>query len=160
MVTFWVLQHTRAYYTPLAGVKVCCCLVHCPHSDTGGGMQVDIVAHSAGGWLARSFVGDTHWRCTRDQRRKRVKLMPDSYFECADSPHPLVKTLVTLGSPHAPPVKGKHVDMTGGALQWVNINWPRARYGLPETTCPSPCSSILEEVTLDGFARFPLHLCR
>eukprot|EP00884_Botryococcus_braunii_P020581 jgi/Botrbrau1/7206/Bobra.0300s0032.1 len=107
--------------------------------------QVDIIAHSAGGWLARAFIGDSTWRCSREERQARAKPRTkpredgweeeeeheeeeDGYFLCAPGPHPKVRCLVTLGSPHLPPAKGKHRDMTGGALHWVNTLWPGAKY--------------------------------
>ena len=75
---------------------------------------MDLVGHSAGGWLARAFLGD------------------DKYFDASESsvsgpteggPNRAVRSLVSLGAPHlAPP---PHVrDMTGGAVTWVNKTWP------------------------------------
>lgn len=67
-------------------------------------MQVHLIGHSAGGWLARAFLADL--------------LGPGS---TASSP---IATLVTLGTPHVPPCHSSARDMTGGALRWVNQHWP------------------------------------
>ena len=89
--------------------------------------QVDLIGHSAGGWLARAFVGDALYM--------KSNLMPESSL--ADhltvapglglgtfprSAHQRVRRLVTLGTPHLGPSSGR--DMTGGTLTWLNAQWP------------------------------------
>eukprot|EP00898_Chlorokybus_atmophyticus_P006354 jgi/Chlat1/671/Chrsp104S01147 len=66
------------------------------------GSPVSIVAHSAGGWLARVYMAE---------------FGPDK-----------VKLLLTLGSPHRPPPKGVPgvVDQTRGLLDYVEANCPGA----------------------------------
>ena len=68
---------------------------------------VILVAHSAGGWLARAIMGDDNW-CGSDTKSSD-----------------LVAGLVTLGAPHYPPIEG-FSDMTRGALKYVNENYPNA----------------------------------
>ena len=72
--------------------------------------QVTLLGHSAGGWLARAFIADP------------------LYFESptADpsAPHQAVSSLVTLGTPHLAPAAELARDMTGGALTWVNAQYP------------------------------------
>lgn len=74
--------------------------------------QVDLIGHSAGGWLGRAFIG-----------QQQFKEGPDSSdFE----PHEAVRSLVTLGTPHTPPPPEKAKDRTGGALTWTNTLYPGA----------------------------------
>eukprot|EP00887_Chlorella_sp_A99_P001212 scaffold14.g1212.t1 len=76
--------------------------------------QVDLIGHSAGGWLGRAFIG-----------QQQFKEGPDSSdFE----PHEAVRSLVTLGTPHTPPPpeKASAKDRTGGALTWTNTLYPGA----------------------------------
>lgn len=91
-----------------------------------GAAQVVLVGHSAGGWLARAFLG---------QRRYHGAGMRDADGDDDDdddgaggAPHPHVAALVTLGTPHTPPPPDKARDMTGGALSWVNGRWPGAHW--------------------------------
>lgn len=79
--------------------------------------QVHLVGHSAGGWLARAFIGGAYGT-TRDTKN----------IDSNESPHPQVKSLVTLGTPHFPPPPHKSKDRTGGALTWVNARWPGAYF--------------------------------
>ncbi|KAK9816517.1 hypothetical protein WJX72_001415 [[Myrmecia] bisecta] len=74
-------------------------------------LKVDLIGHSAGGWLGRAFLADPAYF---------VQEGPDR--QC----HHAVRTLVTLGTPHSAPPAGKARDMTGGALTWVHSNWPGA----------------------------------
>lgn len=80
-----------------------------------GSDQVTLLAHSAGGWLARAFLGaDRHF----DSREEMAS---------GTAHNRAIKGLVTLGSPHvAPPASAR--DMTGGALSWVNTTWPGAYF--------------------------------
>jgi len=99
--------------------------------------QVDLVGHSAGGWLGRAFLGDP--------------LGFDSPAAAPGVPHASVRALVTLGTPQRPPPAALARDMTGGlplrspvlceagrglstpmavgaggALRWVDTQWPGA----------------------------------
>jgi len=68
------------------------------------GQRVVLLAHSAGGWLARAALG-----------RNRATLASS------------VSALVTLGSPHcAPPKEPPGDDQTRGALPYVDKNFPGA----------------------------------
>jgi hypothetical protein len=71
------------------------------NNDTEG---VVLVCHSAGGWLARGLLRDNNWY--------------GSITKSSD----LVQGIVTLGSPHYPPVKGS--DMTRGALKFISTTYP------------------------------------
>jgi len=75
------------------------------------------VAHSAGGWLGRAFVGDPKYR----ERFGGVGEGPEVRH------NPAVASLVTLGAPHRPPPPNTPAkDMTGGALSWVDTTYPGA----------------------------------
>ena len=89
-----------------------------------GGLQVHLVGHSAGGWLGRSFLADP--------------LYFDSPAAEPGVPHQGVASLVTLGTPHSAPRPEQARDMTGGALTWVNSQWPGGPAYLlstPQTAC-------------------------
>ncbi|KAL4434662.1 hypothetical protein ABPG77_002785 [Micractinium sp. CCAP 211/92] len=87
-----------------------------------GSEQVDLLGHSAGGWLARAFLGQAEYK---DQP---LGASADTLGSADNEPHPAVRTLVTLGTPHTPPPADKVKDMTGGALTWVNSTWPGAYF--------------------------------
>jgi len=74
-------------------------------------VQVDLVGHSAGGWLARAYLADEK-------------------YHGAQLPAPAVSTLVTLGAPHLAPPKGVPgvFDATRGALDWLNDTYPGAHF--------------------------------
>lgn len=80
--------------------------------------KVDLVAHSAGGWLARAFIGG-------------ARALNASEAECSGEAlerDARVRRLVCLGTPHAQDAKS---DPTRGASKWVNDTWPGA-YFAPE----------------------------
>lgn len=60
-----------------------------PHTQTCPPLQVDFVAHSAGGWLGRAFIGAQQYKGSTDSSD--------------EEPHEAVRALITLGSPHTPP---------------------------------------------------------
>lgn len=76
---------------------------------------VDLVAHSAGGWLARAFIGgalalnEEGVECSARELRRDER----------------VRGLVCLGTPHEQDAKS---DPTRGASKWVNDTWPGAYY--------------------------------
>jgi len=81
-----------------------------------GCSQVDLIGHSAGGWLARAFIANP------------------SYHEGDSKANPTVRRLVTLGAPHVPPPDPSK-DMTGGALGWVHKQYPGAWLEENEVAC-------------------------
>jgi len=64
--------------------------------------KIHLIGHSAGGWLARVYLGEVYNRSSVEER-----------FE----------SLITLGTPHFPPPKG-FVDQTRGLLNYVNDRYP------------------------------------
>ncbi|AFY69691.1 hypothetical protein Pse7367_1400 [Thalassoporum mexicanum PCC 7367] len=74
--------------------------------------QVNLIGHSAGGWLARIYLGEK------------------PYKEKVWDGKPLVKKLVTLGTPHLSQEK-----WTRSNLDFVNNNYPGAHYGEIEYIC-------------------------
>ncbi|PRW60544.1 alpha beta-hydrolase isoform B [Chlorella sorokiniana] len=95
-------------------------LVDTARLETGAD-QVDLLCHSAGGWLGRAFLG-------QGQFKDGAELSQDTLGSADSEPHPAVRALVTLGTPHTPPPAEKVKDMTGGALTWVNATWPGAAF--------------------------------
>lgn len=77
------------------------------------GERVTLVGHSAGGWLARAFLGDSRWA------------VPSG--AAPGGPHSAVRALVSLGSPHSAPPPGVF-DVTRGALSWLNTAHPGAAF--------------------------------
>lgn len=79
-----------------------------------GAAQVDLVGHSAGGWLARAYLADEKYGAGVE----------------SNAPNPAVRTLVTLGAPHLAPPKGVPgvFDATRGALDWLNSTYPGAHF--------------------------------
>jgi pimeloyl-ACP methyl ester carboxylesterase len=77
-------------------------------NDKNNKSPLVLIGHSAGGWLARAMLADGRWRST--------------------GPHAsadLVAGLVTLGSPHLPPIDGSF-DLTRGALRHTHEKYPGA----------------------------------
>ena len=64
-----------------------------------GSDQVVLVGHSAGGWLARAFLGDPQW-FVGDAGQKA------GAGQVSEKPNPAVAALVTLGTPQLPPPVG------------------------------------------------------
>jgi len=73
-----------------------------------GALQVDLVGHSAGGWLARAFVGDAKY-----------------FVSSGGEANPQVRRIVTLGAPHSPPPDPSK-DVTAGALAWIHQQYPHS----------------------------------
>lgn len=120
----------------------------CADSDDDA---VVLVAHSAGGWLARAALG-----CGDDDDDDDAEMMIPSFRD-------RIAGLVTLGSPHAPPPP-QVMDMTRGALLWTDRTYPGAYWrdvfyltvmgdaiaGKPQTE--ERRRSPLERQTAAGFA--------
>lgn len=87
----WYLERTRA-------------AVHAAAAAAGGGGVV-LVCHSAGGWLGRAFLGDPQWFDGAGQGRSVAGTV-------SATPNPLVRGLVTLGTPHVPPPVGAPCQTT------------------------------------------------
>ncbi|KAK3238569.1 hypothetical protein CYMTET_51428 [Cymbomonas tetramitiformis] len=80
--------------------------------------KVHLVGHSAGGWLARAYLGGVACPATQGDRGA-AKLVGPRHCD--------VRSLVSLGSPHlSPPASAP--DMTRGTLRWVNEKWPGAHF--------------------------------
>ena len=83
--------------------------------ENPGATGVDLVAHSAGGWLARAFIGGALALNEDGAERSANELRRDER----------VRRLVCLGTPHEQDAKS---DPTRGASKWVNETWPGAYY--------------------------------
>ena len=83
--------------------------------ENPGATGVDLVAHSAGGWLARAFIGGALALNEKGAERSANELRRDER----------VRRLVCLGTPHE---QGAKSDPTRGASKWVNETWPGAYY--------------------------------
>ncbi|KAL3163092.1 hypothetical protein ABBQ32_009509 [Trebouxia sp. C0010 RCD-2024] len=91
--------------------------------------QVDVIGHSAGGWLARAFIGDALYMKSNLKPGSSLAAQPHvapglGVGSLPSSAHQGVRRLVTLGTPHLGPSSGR--DMTGGTLTWLNAQWPGA----------------------------------
>ncbi|WGV25615.1 esterase/lipase family protein [Halotia branconii] len=73
--------------------------------------QVNLIGHSAGGWISRIYLGDQPYAA-----RGEVK-------SCVWKAHPLVATLTTLGTPHI-----SQERWTRQNLDFVSNNYPGAFY--------------------------------
>ncbi|MBD2384083.1 esterase/lipase family protein [Cylindrospermum sp. FACHB-282] len=67
--------------------------------------QINLIGHSAGGWISRIYLGEK------------------PYLGGCWQAHPLVATLITLGTPHI-----SQERWTRGNLDFVNNNYPAAFY--------------------------------
>lgn len=83
--------------------------------DATQAKEVTVVAHSAGGWLARAYVGGAAALATGRSRVERERLARETR----------VRALVCLGTPHTQDSK---TDPTRGANKWVNDTWPGAYF--------------------------------
>ncbi len=73
--------------------------------------QINLVAHSAGGWISRIYLGDKPY-LGRGQVQGSIW-----------NAHPLIATLITLGTPHF-----SRERWTRWNLNFVNNNYPGAFY--------------------------------
>jgi triacylglycerol esterase/lipase EstA (alpha/beta hydrolase family) len=77
-----------------------------------GSSKVNLLGHSAGGWLARIYLGE-----------KPYCIHPQDTAECVWQAYPYVHTLVTLGTPHTSLER-----WTRKNLDFVNQTYPGAFY--------------------------------
>ena len=98
----------RDWFVTLGGRPVTPILNHLDRTlqkllDQTQAPQVNLIGHSAGGWISRIYLGETPY--------------------CGQVWHkaPLVKTLITLGTPHL-----SHEAWTQRNLNFVNQNYPGA----------------------------------
>jgi pimeloyl-ACP methyl ester carboxylesterase len=110
----WYLERVKE--TVEAAQKDAAASSSAPSTSSSNSNKVVLVGHSAGGWLARAFLG-----------QHQFKSNPLDNNE--DAPNEAIAAVITLGTPHSPPpARSKVKDMTGGALKWVNETWPGAYY--------------------------------
>ncbi|NEO31772.1 MAG: alpha/beta hydrolase [Symploca sp. SIO3C6] len=76
--------------------------------------QVNLIGHSAGGWIARIYLGEVPYTLHGDVNESVVGLW---------HAYPYVTTLVTLGTPHV-----SQERWTKRNLDFVNTNYPGAFY--------------------------------
>jgi pimeloyl-ACP methyl ester carboxylesterase len=126
---FWTSKATTepgyTWYLELVDEAVNRALERCGDGQT----QVDIIAHSAGGWLARAYIGGAlnEVDFTKTFRFFAKEEQRNENFESI-SFQKKVRHLVTLGAPHrVASVPGAN-DATRGALAWVDERWPGARF--------------------------------
>jgi triacylglycerol esterase/lipase EstA (alpha/beta hydrolase family) len=88
--------------------------------ETTEAEQINLVGHSAGGWIARIYLGEKPYAVHRaDVDRKNVW-----------AAHPQVKTLITLGTPHT-----SQERWTRRNLDFVNGTYPGAFHGSVNYVC-------------------------
>jgi triacylglycerol esterase/lipase EstA (alpha/beta hydrolase family) len=87
-------------------------------TQTGAG-QINLVAHSAGGWLARIYLGDQPY-CVH----------PQDTAACRWHARPYVATLISLGTPHT-----SQERWTRKNLDFVNLTYPGAFYAGVRYVC-------------------------
>jgi triacylglycerol esterase/lipase EstA (alpha/beta hydrolase family) len=79
--------------------------------------QINLIGHSAGGWISRIYLGEKSYGDGRNGGRASV--LEESIFNA----HPTVATLITLGTPHI-----SQERWTRWSLDFVNNNYPGAFY--------------------------------
>ncbi|MBD1909713.1 MULTISPECIES: lipase [unclassified Leptolyngbya] len=85
-----------------------------------GSDRINLVGHSAGGWIARIYLGEVPYQ-VHDT---------DSAYTCLWKAHPNVATLVTLGTPHV-----SQERWTRRNLDFVKNNYPGAFYSTVRYVC-------------------------
>lgn len=84
-----------------------------------GAPKVNLIGHSAGGWLARIYLGE-----------KPYCIHPRDTVECVWHARPYVATLLTLGTPHS-----SQERWTLKNLNFVNLTYPGAFYSDVRYVC-------------------------
>jgi pimeloyl-ACP methyl ester carboxylesterase len=85
-----------------------------------GSDRINLVGHSAGGWIARIYLGEVPYDVHPGDRDK----------PCLWKAHPCVQTLVTLGTPHV-----SRERWTKRNLDFVKNNYPAAFYSNVQYIC-------------------------
>jgi len=105
--------------------------------DYGPDVEVSVLGHSIGGWVARSYIAEV---LGEEKARRRVR------------------SLVTLGTPHNPPPKDSivsAVDQTRGLLTYINENFPN---GFPldasAVTCVAGKGTVTPKAPMDVITNF------
>ncbi|MEQ8959111.1 MAG: lipase, partial [Coleofasciculus sp. C2-GNP5-27] len=83
--------------------------------------QVNLIGHSAGGWIARIYLGEKPYDIHGDVTPSVPRLW---------NAHPAIATLVTLGTPHI-----SQERWTKRNLDFVAINYPGAFYPQVKYIC-------------------------
>ncbi|MDX2243341.1 MAG: lipase [Leptolyngbyaceae cyanobacterium bins.302] len=84
-----------------------------------GSSKVNLIGHSAGGWLARIYLGE-----------KPYCVHPQDAEDCLWHARPYVQTLLTLGTPHTSLER-----WTRKNLDFVNLTYPGAFYSDVRYVC-------------------------
>jgi pimeloyl-ACP methyl ester carboxylesterase len=104
-------------------------------SARAGGKRVLVIAHSAGGWLARAALADGEWPAaadtgvgdnTGDGNTGRGTAGAGNTGGGVTRARDVVAGLVTLGAPHFPPPAGSPPCATRGALAFCDTAHPGA----------------------------------
>ncbi|KAG7666660.1 hypothetical protein Ndes2526B_g04865 [Nannochloris sp. 'desiccata'] len=91
------------------------------------GNKVVLVGHSAGGWLARAYLGQPQFKSNYSLDTGEGSINDNGKVDGGHNE--AIGAIITLGTPQSPPPpRSKVKDMTGGALKWVNETWPGAYY--------------------------------
>lgn len=85
-----------------------------------GARQINLVGHSAGGWISRIYIGEVPYQVHP----------ADAGKTCLWKAHPQVATLVTLGTPHI-----SQERWTKRNLDFVKSNYPGAFYSTVRYRC-------------------------
>ena len=94
--------------------------------------EVNLIAHSAGGWIARIYLGehpyDIHGRVSAQIPHQTPDQTPDQTYVW--QAHQFVRRLITLGSPHT-----SQERWTRKNLDFVNLTYPGAYHGNVAYVC-------------------------
>jgi hypothetical protein len=94
--------------------------------EESGGEKVIVLAHSAGGWLARAAMGDGVW-CEEGQDDTGADVDADTDTATVTRAGDKICCLVTMGAIHKTPEEGSAAScVTRGALRFVEENYPGA----------------------------------
>lgn len=85
-----------------------------------GSDRINLVGHSAGGWIARIYLGEVPYAVHDSDRT----------YSCLWKAHPNVATLVTLGTPHV-----SQERWTRRNLDFVKTHYPGAFYSTVQYVC-------------------------
>jgi pimeloyl-ACP methyl ester carboxylesterase len=103
-----------------------------------GSDRVNLVGHSAGGWICRIYLGEIPYDIHPQ----------DAGQVCLWEAHPQVKTLITLGTPHI-----SQERWTKRNLDFVKLNYPGAFYPTLRYVCVAGKSVYGDRSWKNWFAR-------